>query len=331
MISIRKFVSDIDQCREERSIILDCYLAAIRNTADYLVEFEVALSAVQRNHLNALAGEVARAGPEALQESSTTLRSLLRDYHDKAAQYLVELREQLAATARALTEIVESLSQTDSDHAGQIRGALQSLDEAAQSPAGAPLRTLLSSVSGSVRKSFEEMRKQHQVTIAQFRVEIQMLHKRIHTLEAAVAVDALTKLFTRHEMEERIRCAPRGSFSLLLIRVTGFRQAQLGFGPDVAMELISAFSRRLQGCLPENAVIGRWAEEEFIAMTQLSRADAVAFATHMAEQLGGSYSCLQAGKTIRPALQLRVGVVDSTADTTDRILQRISEVLTGRP
>lgn len=331
MISIRKFVSEIDQCRQERGIILDCYVAAVRNTADYLVELEDALSSPQRGYLNALAGEIAQAGPEALQESGTTFRGLLRDYREKAAQYLTDLREELAATARALTEIVESLSQTDSDHTVQIRAALQSLDDAAQSAAGAPLRPLLCSVAASIEKSLDEIRRQHQVTIAQFRVEIQMLHKRIDTLETAASVDALTKLFTRHEMEERIRSAPRGGFSLLLIKVTGFRQAQLNFGPEVGIELTSAFSRRLRNSLPESTLIGRWAEEEFLAMTSLSRAEAVVFATHIAEQLAGSYSCLQAGKTIHPALQLRVGVVDSGADTPDRILQRIAEVLTGKP
>jgi diguanylate cyclase (GGDEF)-like protein len=330
MISIRKFSSDTDKCRQERDIILDCYVAAVRNTANYLVEFDDTLSAAQRNYLNALADEIARAGPEALPESSTTLRGLLRDYRDNGAQYLTDLREQIATTARALTEIVESFSQ-DGDHTVQIRAALQSLDDAAQSAAGAPLRPLLSSVAASIQKNLDEIRRQQQATIAQFRVEIQMLHQRIDTLETAVAVDALTKLFTRREMEERIRSAPRPGFTLLLIKVTGFRQAQLNFSPEVGTELISAFSRRLRNSLPETAVIGRWAEEEFIAMTRLPRAEAVVFATHMAGQLAGAYTCLQEGKTVRLALQLRVGVVDSGADTPDRILQRVAEVLTGKP
>lgn len=330
MISIRKFVSDIDKCRQERDILLDCYIAAVRNTANYLIEFEETLSATQRNYLNALADEIARAGPEALPESSATLRGLLRDYRDNGAQYLADLREQIAATASALTEIVESFSQTDGDHSAQIRAALQSLNDAAQSDAGAPLRPLLRSVAASIQKNLEEIRRQQQVTIAQFRVEMQMLHQRIDTLETAAAVDAVTKLFTRHQMEARIRSAPRPGFTLLLIKVSGFRQAQLNFGPEVATELIGAFSRRLRNSLPETAVIGRWAEEEFIAMTRLTRAEAVVFARHMAEQLTGAYACLQEGKTVRPALQLRVGVVDSGADTPDRILQRVAEVLTGK-
>jgi len=330
MISIRKTISDLDEYRQQRDLAFDCYLAAIRNTAQYAIELDDGITAPHRKYLTALAEQVTSATPASLEESSGTFRGLLRDYRDKASHYLAELREQLAGTTRALQQIVDSLVHSDGDHEIRMRSALATLRRVVESPEAEPLRPLLGPTVESIQQSLEQARQEHEVTIAHFQVEIRMLHKRIDALESAASVDALTKLFTRREMEERIRSSPSGGFCLLLVRVTGLRVAELDFSPDVGAELASAFSRRLRNSLPEGAVIGRWSEEEFIAITKLGRPEAIGLATHIADHLSGSYICLQAGKTVRPALQLRVGVVDSVGDNPEGILQRIMEILTGK-
>jgi len=330
MISIRKSITELEEFRQQRELAFDCYLAAIRNTAHYAVELDGSITDPYRGYLTALAEEVAKAAPEALNESRATFRGLLRDYRDKASHYLAELREQLAGTARALQQIVESLAQTEGDNELRMRAALASLRQAAQSPEGEPLRAVVCAAVDHIQQSLEQARREHQMTVCEFQTEIRMLHKRIDMLESAASVDALTKLFTRREMEDRVRKAPAHGFCLLLIKVNGFRLAELNFNREVAAELTSAFSRRLRNSLPENAAIGRWSEEEFIALTQLPRQEGVNLAKHIADHLAGSYACLLGGKTVHPALELRVGTVDSAGDSPDRILQRITEILTGK-
>ena len=56
----------------------------------------------------------------------------------------------------------------------------------------------------TIQQSIEQARREHQITVSQFKTEIRMLHKRIDMLETAACVDALTKMFTRREMEDRI-------------------------------------------------------------------------------------------------------------------------------
>ena len=335
MISIRKTMSDLDDYRQQRDLAFDCYLAAIRNTAHYAVELDDAITPPHRKYLVTMAEELSGAGPGApqqsfLEESRATFRGLLRDYRDKASHYIAELREQFASTARALQQIVDSLTETDGDHDTRLRTAVTGLREAAAQPEGTALRGLLVSAADTIQQSVDQIKREHEVAIAQFQVEIRALHKRIDALESAACLDSLTKLFTRREMEDRIRSAAPGSFCLLLVKVSGLRTAELEFDRDVAAELAGAFSRRLRNSLPESAVIGRWSDEEFIAITQLARTPAVSLATHLAEHLSGSYACLRGGKTVRPALRLRVGVVDSATEAPDRILHRIAEILTGR-
>ncbi|MBZ5619536.1 MAG: hypothetical protein LAQ69_12545 [Acidobacteriia bacterium] len=329
MISIQNSLAELERCHRERDAAVDCYLGAIRSMAQYTIDLEPAITDPQRKYLTALAEEASSGTLELLTETRATLRGLLRDYRDRAAHYLNRLREELDGTARALEQILSSLSQTDGDHESRLRSALGRLRDISRSPEGSAVRAALLSALDTIDQSLEQIRKQHRLTVAQLQVEVGVLHKRIVALEAAAALDQLADLFNRREMEERIRSAPAG-FCLLLARVNGgFRLAEIQFRPEVAAELTAAFTKRLRNILPPSAVIGRWGHEEFVALLDISVAEATVIAKSVSAQLSGSYACMLAGKTVRPSLQLSVAVVDSEGSPPDRILERVKGFLSG--
>jgi GGDEF domain-containing protein len=328
MISIRDSLAELEKCHNERDYAVGCYVEAIKNLAHYTIELEPSITEPQRRYLNALAEEAATGKPEALDETRATLRGLLRDYREKTARYLNRLREELDGFARALEQIMSSLAQTDGDHESRLRAALGRLRQVARSPEGSAVRAVVVSAADAIDQSLEQIRKEHQLTVSQLRVEMGVLHKRIDVLEAAASLDQLTELFNRRELEERIRNGP-GPFSLLLARATGIRLAEIQFKPEVAAELTAAFTKRLRNSLPPSAVIGRWGNEEFVAMLSVPVSEATSVAKMIGEQLSGPYACLLAGKTVRPKLQLSVAVVDSDGATPDRILQRVNGFLAG--
>jgi GGDEF domain-containing protein len=94
----------------------------------------------------------------------------------------------------------------------------------------------------------------------------------------------------------------------------------------VAAQLVAAFTKRLRNMMPANAIVGRWADEAFLAILTMKKDDATALANRIAEHLCGSYSCVLNGKTVRPTLRLSVAVVESAGD---RLLQRVHEFLAG--
>jgi GGDEF domain-containing protein len=172
------------------------------------------------------------------------------------------------------------------------------------------------------------MRKQHQAHVAQFMTEIRMLHSRIGQLESAAAIDSVTQLLTRAEIERHIRSLEQGNVSLLLMATSGLRLAEVRFNGDVAAELAGAFAKRLRNVLPPNTVTGRWSTEEFVAILHAPVADAIKVAKAVGEQLSGTYSCLLDGKVVRPDLQVRVTVVDRTEGDPERLLARVREFMT---
>jgi GGDEF domain-containing protein len=330
MISIRESVAELELSHRLRQTVFDCYVTSIRSIAYYAIDLEEAQTAVYRKHLEALADALAADQPAVLIDSRATLRALLRDYRDKAAQFIGELREDLANGTRALEAILKALAQSDGDHDGRLRASLRTLRELSDSPEGGPVRAALIAAADSIGQSVEEMRKQHELTITQLQVEIHMLHKRIDTLETAAMIDSFSKLFSRTEMEERIRTSGGEWFTLLLIRANGLTAAERQFNPAVAAELAGAFGKRLRNGLPDGAVIGRWSAEEFVAKTALPKREALAAAKWITENLSGAYSCLNEGKNVRPSLQVAVALADREAgETAERTLGRLAEFFKG--
>ena len=186
MISIRDSVNDLERCHEVRDLALDCYRSAIKNIAHYAIPLEEEITTTHKEYLAAVVTslDTPTPSPAALQESRATLRGLLRDYRDRTAQYLQGLREELSGTARALREIMDGLGQAEGDHDVQLRNALLLLR-------GVPLqdvdrtRETIQGAAKTIEVSLDQVRKQHQLTIAQFLVEVRMLHKRIDSLESA--------------------------------------------------------------------------------------------------------------------------------------------------
>lgn len=328
MISIGNSVNDLEQSEELRRLVVGCYLAAIRNVAHYAIELDEGLVAPYRASVSAVADDVEHGTAETLLESRANLRALLRNYRDQASQYLNQLRDELANTASALQRILDTLSQSEGDQEIRLQQTIEAMRGMADSSDAAPLRTALRGAIETIEHSLEQIRAQQQLTVSQFLVEISLLHKRIDALESAVSIDNLTKLFTRVEMEHRIRSAETGG-SLLLIRVQGFRLAQARFQPEVALQLAGAFTKRLRNCLVPNALIGRWAEEEFMVILCTPRDETMASATRASAQVSGSYVCLQGGKTVRPSIQVEVTVLDLAPGEAENTLQKIGRFFNG--
>ena len=275
MISIQSSLTELERSHQIRVEVLDCYVLAIKNIAHYAVELDEEITRTHRQYLDTLATEVATGTSEALSDSRATLRGLLREYRGKSSEYLGSLRDELANTARSLEEILDSLSQGEGDHEKTLRAALDKLRQVAAAPGNAALGTVITSAANVIENSLEQVKKQHQLTTSQFLVEVRMLHKRIDSLEAAAALDEITRFATREELAEKIRSTPAGQYCLLLVGARGLRRAEVQFGKQVGEELAGAFAKRIRNSLPTAALIARWGPEEFAAMLTANRPEEI--------------------------------------------------------
>jgi GGDEF domain-containing protein len=329
MISIRNEVDELERFHRLRKQATDCYVSAIRNSAEYVVELEQDLTVPHQKHLRALADAVAEGAPEFVEESRATLRNLMRDYRDKSSRYLNTMRSELAGATRALEEIMESLARADGENEVNLRASLERLREASTISDIKALRALALGAADAIEASVEEMGKQHDLVVSQFQAEIRVLHHRIDALERAASIDALTELLRRLEIEQRIAQGLTGC-CLLVMKTGGFRLATSRFHSDVAAEMAGAFSKRLRNSLPPGSDIGRWSEEGFVAIVHVSKPEAAKTARWISEHLSGAYVCLMEGKTVRPSLQVSVAVLEGSPETARQTLARVEDFLSSK-
>ncbi len=325
MISIRNEVEELERIEKLRRQATESYASAIRTSAEYTIEIAEEFTAPHRKHLSALAVSIADADLQAVEESRATFRNLLRDYRDKVSRYLNTLRAELTGATQALEETMETLSRADGQYETNIRASIGHLREASRISEVNALQALALESASSIAESVDEMRRQHDLTVSQFQVEIRVLHQRIDSLETAASVDALTELLRRGVIEKRI-AAGLPQKCILMIRTNGLRLAATRFDADVSTQLAAAFAKRLRNGIPPGSEVGHWSEEDFIAIVSLTKADAAKAGKWIAEHLSGGYACLLDGKTVRPSLQVSVGIIDG-AETASQIAARMREFL----
>ncbi len=327
MISIRESIDEFEKLYQIRTSAIEGYTAALRNIAQYAVELDEGMTTAFKSAVTSLADHVADGDPTVVNESKSTLRGILRNYREKASQYLGGLHSDFASTARALEEIMETLSQTDLDHEARLRGSIQNLRDACRSVKTESLREVVLGATEAIERGLDQLSRQHQVTVAQFRMEIRVLHKRIDSLETSASMDGMLTMLTRRDVEARL--AGYGAGCLLLIRVSGLRLAETTFEPAVAATLSAAFARRLRNILPPGAEIARWSHEEFVVMIATGKDEALPIAKWIAEHLSGPYSCVVDTRTVHPALQLSVGLIERNGESAAQTLARIADFLHG--
>jgi GGDEF domain-containing protein len=334
MISIHEAGGPANRPPSLSSQALECYVAAVANLAHYAVELDDDITTPHRKYLTALAAEVQSGDSAALAESRGTLRGLLRDYRDRAARYLGDLRHQMEETAKALQETIEALSHPEDDPLARIRAMVARLRESAASADGAAwhiLRTLVTQAADEIDQSVTSIRQQNQLAVSQLQTEIRLLHARVESLENAAAVDEATKFSSRRSIEEYIQSLHDSQFCVLILKLHRLEQARAKFGLGVVDELVATFARRLRNSVPREAVIGRWNEQDFLAVVPRDRCEGVVQSQSLANHLSMPYACLLGGKTVRISLSVTVQPLPCAASaSSDNLTQRLCAAFEAR-
>jgi GGDEF domain-containing protein len=329
VIWIRESSTPPSRPLEEPGVALKCYIAAIQNIAHYAVEMDAEITGPYVKYLAGLAAEIQAAPSQALPESRSTLRGLLRDYRDKAAQFLGSLRQQLEGTAKALQETVEALAQSDGDHSTRLRDTLKGVREAAATPEGAPLRAVLTAAVDSIEGDLAQMRRQHQFTMAQLQTEVRILHQRVESLQNAAAMDQASKFSSRRSIEEYVESLPPAGFMVLILKAHGLAQARAKYGVSIADELVATFARRMRNCVPKDAVIGRWNEQDFLVVLPVSQGKEKTAPQAVSNHLSMPYACMMAGKVVRISLEVSAEVLPAAEDPPGSMLKCVEKAFGG--
>jgi hypothetical protein len=196
MISILESVSALERSYKARKTVLECYLGSLRGAARYAINLDSGISRAYQTDLESLAHELERAQDHVLAASTPRLLEIFKRFRDQSTDYVSNLRADMVKSAEALETIVRGLAENDGEQDARVRASLASVRDISELPECASIKAALLSAAQAIESSVDQIRNQHQLTVAQLKSEIRVLHKRVDRAENVVAAEDVKQLTT---------------------------------------------------------------------------------------------------------------------------------------
>jgi GGDEF domain-containing protein len=332
MTSLLKHVSDLDRFESNQKASLAGYVAAVECMAQYAVDVDPSLTEKHRGYLRIIRQQVMDARqPEALMETQSALRAELRDFRDKCEIHLSGLKQEFTAALLSLSDVMGSLASSGQGQEKHLKQELTALETLAEASDPEELRRGVHSAVRTIADCVQQMKRENDVIVAQFKDEIRMMHGRIQMAEASATLDTATGALKRSEFENRVRRDVLRDVQVCLgiARIGNYRDLRSRHGTHLIGEALVALARRIREGLGENVDLGRWSEDTFMVKLLCAKQDALKLSKELGHRVAGAYVCMEEGRRYTLNLTINIGTIDFHAsDDGDQFLAK-AELLCG--
>lgn len=311
MISILKTGSEMERLEKFKNVALECYGLAIASTEQNVIEVDQEQAGLFRAELQALVNRLSEViNPEQVRKIQDLFQEDLREYRDSTHEQIRQLRKEMDAALSALEEFAGDTVARGDDHEQELKQALKSLEAAAFNGRFEDIRAAIRAASADILSSFEQMRAQNQLAVAQLKDEIRLLHQRIQAGRTAAAPASET--WKRQEIDHRIDelLKQNISFCLVLIVLKNLKPLTSRYSGAAVEDALQALEVRLRGSLGGASTLGRWTANQFVAILHVSPSSAMAASRDAAQKLAQPYSFTHNGVPSTLVFQVASGVVD---------------------
>lgn len=338
MISILKSFNDLDRLDEVEqrnrlfSAVLECYALAIDSSAHYAVEVDPALTVEFREHLKAIEEQSRKAANvDQLRHAQSSFRGELREYRDKSAGQLKKMRQELENATAAMMVFAETVATNGENHEQEVRAKLQDLQSTAKSQTIAEIRGGIGQAVAGIQSSVEQMQHGNQLVVAQLQDEIRVLHQQIEQERKAIYTDRASGAWNRQKIDTHIDNLLRQNqpFSLLMVSVRNLKRLDTQYSRTVVEGTLRALIARFAALTGDEAIIGRWSQDQFVAVLDIPAGHAIPLSAEASAKLSGCYSVQENGQSQRVSVQATAGVIDRPAGAPAQTFHQKLEQLAG--
>jgi GGDEF domain-containing protein len=338
LISILKSVDDLTRLEELEkrealsSVIRDCYSLAIHSAAHYAVEVDPRQAAELRQNLQQIEDQSrAAVSADQFRAAQSSFRGELREYRDKSSAQLVKLRKEVENATAAMTIFAETVSSNGENHEQEIAVQLRALEAAAKMDNIAAIRGGIGHVVGAIEASVQQIQRGNQLVVAQLQDEIRVLHLQIEQERKALFTDRASGAWNRQKIDIHLDNLLRQNqpFCLLLVSVRNLKRLDTQHSRTVVEGTLKALVTRFAAMLEDDAVIGRWTEDQFVAILDVPAGNAIPLSAEATRKLTGSYAVQENGLSQKVTVQATAGVIDRPAGANSATFLEKLEQLAG--
>jgi GGDEF domain-containing protein len=338
LISIRKSVDDLDrledlETREALSkAIRNCYALAIHSTAHYAVEVDPALAVDFRKHLKEIEEQsLAAMSAQQLHSVQSSFRGELREYRDKSNEQLIRMRGEVDSATAAMSIFAETISSSGEDHKKEVASQLHSLASATRCNDIQEIRGGIGAAVAGIQSSVEQMQRSNQLVIVQLQDEIRVLHQQFEQERKALFTDRASGAWNRPKIDIHLDNLLRQNqpFCMLLVWVRNLKRIEGQNSRTVLEGTLQALTVRFRAITGDEAVIGRWTEDQFVAILDIPPGRAIPLTAEATRKLSGGYAVQENGLSHTVAVQVTAGVIDRHPGSDSTLFRKKLEQLAG--
>lgn len=173
--------------------------------AEYPVEFNSSDAATFQRHIEALRARLADACESGdCHVIHSSFRGEMRDFRDKANDWLANIRSELKSAADAMQALTVKVAENGNGHEERLKTDLHKLTAVIEYEDLSRIRNTVRHVANSIEKSYEQMRDANNLMIAQLRDEIQALHREMDNSRRSLFQDRASGAWNRQKIEFRL-------------------------------------------------------------------------------------------------------------------------------
>jgi GGDEF domain-containing protein len=293
LISILKSATELDRLEGLLSTATECYGLAIRSVSQYTPEIDVDQVANFRCHLSDLERQwqVAKTA-DGLRAVQASFRGELREYRDQTQVQLARLRKELESAAAAMTSFADGLANGSADCEAELKHGLRCLESVSVSDDLLEIRGAIREAVSKISVSLEQMRRVNDLVVAQLQDEIRVLHQEFQAERRTLFTDASSGAWTRQKLDLKINDLLRQNdrFCVIAVSVRNLSRIKLDWPQTTAEGTLKALLMRFRETCGDDIHIGRWTENQFVAIMDVEPTAIGPIALELARKLGGSYS-----------------------------------------
>ncbi|HEX6896568.1 MAG TPA: hypothetical protein VF146_14915 [Bryobacteraceae bacterium] len=332
MISIRKTVTELDRLEELNRAAVACFSQAIHSVEKHAVEMDPSQLAQFCSDLHRLSEMAGNAGaPQELSAVQSSFDGQVHAYSDKMREKILRLRSDFAAAMAALDAFSNSVTSNTSDLDHDLQRQLERLKKSAHASQDlTEIRTEVDATVEKVAASVQRMHAANQMSMAQMKDEIRLLHEEVKAARAA----RQTQDCPQPPRATQALAAQNKRSSVLLAVVRNLDGLRTLYPPNVIESSLYSFQERFKSLLPGSVVIERRAKEQFAAVLDLEPSAVIAMSGEMAQKLSPPFVEEDRGSRYTLRLDSGVGVLEFHPGTSpskfESKLDQLARALSGQ-
>ena len=318
-VSLTKWMSEFEKRERLLNVSMAVQSVLVGSLRRRLLEVDVSAAKDLKSFLLFAMEQLERLlTPEELESLGSRFERDWGMYYEKSDAAFRLIKKRLDETTKALEDTLGALARESEPGAQERLGEqVSKLRRLSALDLPAAIRDSLQQCVRDLEQCANDLKVERTMLIAQMRDEIGILHRNLEMAKQPGSPDCPSGCLNRQALEDVIGnlIRSRQPFTLVYIWLRNFRRVERELLRSEADRVIATMSKKMTEHLPKRATVGRWSDDEFCALVEVTGPAAIELSRELSKRLEVTVPVTDNPSGKRVTLSARVGLVGPQSDS----------------